>query len=223
MLLLALALLAGCGGGKSGAKSNGEAAKPAVQVLDDAKSAAVGATSLHVTGNIKSGGTPTSLDLTLVQGKGAKGSMSASGFQFDLIRIGNAVYIRGSDAFLEHFAGGAASLFHGKWLKASAKTGGFASLTPLTTPSALFGAIAKGHGKLVNDGLTTYEGQQVVEIRDTSDDSKLYVAATGTAYPVAIVGGKKGGSGAISFGDWNKPVSISAPQSAISLSKIGSG
>jgi hypothetical protein len=223
VLLLAVALLAACGGGKSGAKSNGEASKPAMQVLADAKRAAVGATSLHVAGNIKSGGTPTSLDLSIAKAKGAKGSMSTSGFQFDLIRVGNAVYIRGSDAFLKHFAGGAASLFHGKWLKASAKTGGFASLTPLTTPSTLFGAIANSHGKLANDGLTTYKGQQVVEIRDTSDNSKLYVAATGTAYPVAIVGGKKGDSGAITFGDWNQPVSISAPKGALDLAKLGAG
>ena len=225
VLLLAVALLAGCGGsgGKSGSTSNGEASKPATKVLADAKSAAVGATSLHVSGSIDSGGTPTSLDLSLVKNKGATGSMSTSGFRFDLIRIGNTVYIRGSDAFLKHFAGSAASIFHGRWLKASAKSGGFASLTPLTTPSTLFGAIANSHGKLVNGGLTTYKGQQVVEIRDTSDNSKLYVAATGTAYPVAIVGGKGGASGAITFGDWNQSVSLSTPKGAIDLSTLGAG
>jgi hypothetical protein len=55
----------------------------------------------------------------------------------------------------------------------------------------------------------------------TSDNSKLYVAATGTPYPVAIVGGKKGQSGSITFGDWNKQVSLSAPGGAIDISSLG--
>jgi hypothetical protein len=61
----------------------------------------------------------------------------------------------------------------------------------------------------------------VVAIRDTSDNSKLYVAATGKPYPVAIVGGKKGQSGAITFDDWNKSVSLSAPSNAVDIGKFG--
>lgn len=223
-LLFAAVILAGCGGGKSGvARSNGEASKPAAQVLADARKAAVGATSLHVTGSIKSNGTPTKLDLSLAKGKGAKGAMTTSGLRFALIRIGDTIYIRGSDAFLRHYAGGAASLLHGRWFKASAARGELASLTPLTSPSALFGTIAAHHGKLVNDGEKTYAGRSVVQIRDTSDNSRLLVAATGAPYPVAIVGGKKSESGAIRFGDWDEPVSLEAPRSAIDLSKLGAG
>ena len=217
--MLAAVLLASCGGGNT----NGEAGKPAAQVLADAKKAAVGATSLHVSGSIESNGTPTTLDLSLAKGKGGRGSMSTSGLQFELIRTGGTVYIRGSDAFLEHYAGSAAKLFHGKWLKAPATTGQLASLAQLTSPSALFGTIAAHHGTLVNDGLKTYKGLKVVEIRDTSDNSKLYVAATGIAYPVAIVGGRKSESGAIRFGGWNRKVSLRAPKNAIDLSKLGAG
>ena len=75
--------------------------------------------------------------------------------------------------------------------------------------------------KLANDGKTTYKGQQVVAIRDRSDNSKLYVAATGKPYPVAIVGGKGNESGTITFGDWNKQVSLSAPGGAIDISRFG--
>jgi hypothetical protein len=218
--LLAAALLAGCGSGSSSASSNGEASKPAAQVLADARTAATSASSLHVSGNIDSSGTAITLDLSLAKNKGATGSMTTGGLEFSLIRIGNTVYIKGSEAFLKHFAGPAGAAIKGKWLKASATSGQLASLTPLTSPGALFGAIGSNHGKLANDGATTYKGRQVVEIRDTSDNSKLYVAATGTAYPVAIVGGKKGQSGAIAFGDWNKSVPLSAPQGAIDISSL---
>jgi hypothetical protein len=221
-LVLAAALFAGCGSSGGSAKSNSEESKPAAAVLADAKQAATQASSAHVSGSISSDGTPITLDLTTARGKGAKGSMSTSGLSFDLVRIGDTLYIRGSDEFLKHFAGGAvAQLLHDKWLKASATHGRLKSLAPLTSLGALFAGVSAQHGKLVNDGKTTYKGADAVVIRDTSDNSKLYVAATGKPYPVAIVGGKQGESGTITFDDWNKSVSLSAPDGAIDISQFG--
>jgi hypothetical protein len=224
VLALTVALLAGCGGHGKAAKPNGEASKPANRVLADANAAATTASSAHVSGSIRSGGTPITLDLSTARGKGAKGSMSTNGLKFDLVRIGDTLYIRGSDEFYKHFAGaGVAQLLHGKWLKASATNGRLRSLAPLTSLGDLFAGISSHHGKLVNDGKTTYKGDEVVAIRDMSDNSKLYVAATGKPYPVAIAGGKKGQSGTITFGDWDKSVSLSAPKDAIAISKVGGG
>ncbi len=221
-LVLAAVLLAGCGGHKKAAKPNGEASKPPDRVLADAEAAATSSSSAHVSGSVKSGRTPITLDLSMTRSRGAKGSMSTNGLKFDLVRIGDTLYIRGSDAFYKHFAGSAvAQLLHGKWLKAPATQGRFQTLAPLTSLGALFAEIGSHHGKLANDGKTTYRGAQVVAIRDTSDDSKLYVAATGKPYPVALVGGKKSQTGTISFSDWNKPVSLSAPKGAIDLSQLG--
>jgi hypothetical protein len=223
-LILAAALLAGCGSGKEKAQSNGEASKSPTQVLANAKAAATSAGSAHVTGSIVSSGTPIKLDLSMAGDKGAKGSMSTNGLSFDLVRVGDTVYIKGTDAFYKHFAGAAvAQLLHGKWLKASATQGQLESLAPLTNIGALFAGISAHHGKLANKGATSFQGQRVVEIRDTSDNSKLYVAATGKPYPVAIVGGKQNQSGTISFGDWNAPVSLSAPKDAIDISSLGGG
>jgi hypothetical protein len=221
-LVLTAVLLAGCGSSGKSAKSNGEESKPAARVLADAKAAATSASSAHVSGSIQSEGTPITLDLSTARGKGAKGSMSTSGLKFDLVRIGDTLYIRGSDEFLKHFAGGAvAQLLHDKWLKASATHGRLKSLAPLTSLGALFEGVSANHGKLVNDGKKTYKGDAVVVIRDTSDNSKLYVEATGKPYPVAIVGAKKGESGTITFGDWNKSVSLTAPDGAIDISQFG--
>jgi hypothetical protein len=191
-------------------------------VLADAKAAATSTSSAHVSGSIQSDGTPITLDLTTARNKGAKGSMSTSGLKFDLVRVGDTLYIKGSDDFYKHFAGAlAAQLLHGKWLKASATQGRLKSLAPLTNIGALFAGISSQHGKLASDGKTTYKGQDVVAVRDTSDGSKLYVAATGKPYPVAIVGGKPSQSGTITFGDWNKSVSLSAPSDAIDIGQFG--
>jgi len=221
-LVLAAALLAGCGSHEKAAGPNGEASKPAERVLADARAAASRASSAHVSGTVRSRGTRIALDLHTARGKGAKGSMSTNGLEFDLVRIGRTAYIRGSDEFLKHFAGSAvAQLLHGRWFKASIDNPRFASLKPLTDVGLLLGKVSSNHGKLVNDGKTTYKGVGVVAVRDTSDNSKLYVAATGKPYPVAIVGGKQGLSGTVTFGDWNAHVSLSAPSGAIDISKFG--
>jgi len=155
-----------------------------------------------------------------VKDKGGKGTMAESGLSFDLVRVGETAYIHGSDAFWKSFGGtAAATLFHGKWLKGSATTGDLAALTQLTDISKLFTAALGSHGTLKNGGETTYKGQKAVAITDTTQGGTLYVSATGTPYPIALVGGKS--KGAVSFDSWNKSVSISTPKDAIDISKLG--
>ena len=223
VLCAAVALLvAGCGGGSS---SNGEAKKAPEQVLKDAKAAALAATAVHVVGHIVSGGSPLGIDMTLNRGKGGKGTLTESGVSFQLIRIGDKAFVKGSDAFYEKFAGSAAALLKGKWLEGSATKGEFGTLGQLTDLGKLLDQVSspKNHGKLANDGETTYKGQKVDVLRDTSDGSKLYVAATGKPYPVAIVGGKSGQKGTVTFGGWNETVQLVAPSGAIDLAKLGTG
>jgi len=223
VLVLTAALLAGCGGGggSKAPKPNNEASKPADQVFADARSAATSASSAHVSGSLVANGTPFTLDLSTVRNKGATGSVSIRGLQFDLVKIGDTAYIKGSDAFLKHFAGAAiAQLIHGRWVKASATSKRFRSFAALASISGLFAEIGANHGKLVNDGKKAFRGQQAVVIRDTSDDSRLYVAATGKPYPLALAGGNGKQSGRITFDDWNKPVSLSAPSDAIDITSL---
>lgn len=223
-LLLVAALAAGCGGsGAGGGTTNREPAKPARQALADAVRAATRASSVHVSGNVDSNDTPVMLDLTLVRGEGAKGTVSESGLSFDLVQVGGKIYIQGSDAFWKHYAPSAAGLLHGRWIALPARNPRFAELAPLTSASKLFALVESSHGRLVNDGLTTYAGQKTAEIRDTSDGSKLYVAATGPPYPVALVGGRKHPDDRLGFDQWNAQVSLSAPQHAIDLSQLGLG
>jgi len=221
--LLAFALVAvlttGCGGSSS--SSNGEVTKSAAAVFSDTQHAALAAASVHVAGALSDAGTPLSLDLVLAQGKG-KGTLAESGLSFQIIRIGSAAYIKGTDAFLKQFAGAAAAqLFHDKWLKGSIASGRLASLAPLTDIAKLFNGAFGTHGKLKNEGETDFQGQKVVAIKDASDGSVLYVAATGTPYPL---GAKEGGASksTITFDHWNDSVSITAPKGAIDMGKLGS-
>ena len=78
---------------------------------------------------------PDHVDMYLVAGRGGpRGARRRTGARFELIRFADDVFIKGSPAFYRHIAGPtAAQLLRGRWLKASATTGGsLASLASLT-------------------------------------------------------------------------------------------
>ncbi|HUA75507.1 MAG TPA: hypothetical protein VL988_12170 [Solirubrobacteraceae bacterium] len=229
VLLAALALLltalAGCGGGSSSSSSsssdNGVADKSPADILTATKAASDGARSVHVAGSIVSDGSPITLDMNLLAGKGGRGQLSESGLSFELIQVGKLVYIKGSPAFYKHIGGAAAAqLFQGKWLKASASDSDFASLSQLTDLRQLVDqTLENPGGTLTKSGTTTVAGQKVVGITDKSKGGTLYIAATGKPFPVQI--SKTGSAGGkITFDRWNGPVTLAAPANAIDIAQL---
>ena len=215
-LLLVAILAAGCGGGSS-SSSNGEATKSGSQVLADAKAATAGAKGVHISGTFNDAGKNVAMDLVLSQ-DGGKGFIAQGGARADLARVGDTAYIRASTAFWQKYAGagGAAQLLHDKWLKGSATKQPFMAFGRFLSIKGLIDDYFRTYAKLTNLGEKTYRGQKVVAIKDSRDQGILYVAATGTPYPVAASGG-----GSISFVDWDKEVSVTAPKGAIDIGSLG--
>jgi hypothetical protein len=217
-MLFVLAVFTGCG--SSGSSGNSIASKSAEQIVSDSKTAADGASAVHVSGALTSGGTPVKLDLNLVAGKGARGELSQNGASFKLILIGSTAYISGSSAFYRSLGGNAAAqIFQGKWLKASAKTGDFASFSQLADMRKLIDSTLAGHGSIVKGATTVVNGQKAIAVNDSSKQGTLYVATTGKPYPLQL---SKGGSenGKITFDRWDQPVAISAPANAVDLAEL---
>lgn len=217
--VLVVGAIAGCGG----SSTNGVESKSPTEIVSAAQKAANSAKSVRVDGSVSTAGTQLTLDLQIAEGKGAKGSISEGPLSFELIRLGDSVYIKGSAAFYEHFAGSeAAKLLEGKWLQAPATSGEFATLGNLTDMSQLLSTVLGQHGSLAKGGTSTVEGKKVVAVKDTSKGGVLYVATTGKPYPVQI---SKSGStgGKVTFSEWDAPVTITAPTGAINISKLKSG
>ncbi len=221
-LLIAVLLVSGCGGSSS-SSGNGVEAKSATQILESTKAAAAKATSVHIDGTITSNGKPISLDMELLAGKGGKGKISQEGFTIQLIQTGGSVYINGSAAFYQHVSGSAAAqLLQGKWLKAPANSGELASLAELTDLGKLVDTALSDHGTLAKGSAATVEGQKAIGLKDTTKGGTLYVATTGTPYPVEITkAGKE--SGKVVLDRWDQPVTLSAPAGAIDISKLQKG
>jgi hypothetical protein len=219
LLALAVAALGGCGG----SSGNGVASKSPTEIVAAAKTAVDGASAVHVSGSTVTGGSPITLDLSLVTGKGGRGRLAENGLSFEVIEIDNTIYISGSSAFYTHFAGpAAAQLLHGKWLKASTSNTSFAGLSSLTDLHKLLDAAlttGANSSSLVAAGTSTVGGQPVVGVKDTTQNGILYVATTGTAYPLEITKGGTGG-GTITFSEWNRPVTLTAPANAVDIEQL---
>lgn len=209
--------LVGCGSSSSG---NSIASKSAGQIVSESKAAADSASSVHVSGALNSGGSPVTLNLNLVAGKGARGEISQNGASFKLILVGKTAYILGSPAFYRSLGGAAAAqLFNGKWLKASATSGEFASFSQLADMRKLIDTTLSGHGALAKGATTVVNGQKAIAVTDTTKQGTLYVATTGKPYPIQL---SKGGSesGKITFDSWNQAVALAAPSNSIDLSEL---
>ena len=83
----------------------------------------------------------------------------------------------------------------------------------------LFNQLLSSHGKLSKGKTTTVQGQKVIGVTDTTNGGTLYVAATGTAYPIEI--SKTGTDGGrIVFDHFNQPVSLTPPAHAVDISNL---
>ena len=214
-------LLAGCG--SSSPTGNGVASKTPTQIVAAAKAAAAGAATAHVKGSILGGGKPISLDMELVAGKGGKGKVALEGASVDLIGVDKALYIKGSPAFYRKVAGAeAVRKLKGKWLKTTAKTGDFAALASLTNLRELTSSTLAAHGALSRGASITIDGRAAVGVTDSSNGGTLYVAATGTPYPLEIVD-RGAGAGKIVFDRWNQPVVLEPPGSSVYVNKLQRG
>jgi hypothetical protein len=210
--------------GSAGAPSNGITSKSADQILTTAITAAEAAKSVHVMGAIKSGGQSVGLDLQIVQGKGASGTISEGSASFKLVDVGGNFYMQPDQAFLLKFAHtkAAADLFKGKWLKGSSTDANFASFGELTSIKTLMGSLTKAHGTLTKGATSTLGGQSVIALK-SSKGGTMYVATTGQPYPLQVSKDSGGQSGKVTFSDYNKAFTITAPASSINIDQLAQG
>jgi hypothetical protein len=221
-----LAFLCGCG-----SSSNGVASKSPADILATASSAAQQASSVHIQANSSSGALTLTLDMSYTK-NGAHGSVSVFGLDYQLIRIGDTLYVSGNSRFYGelaqtlsgHAASAVAKLPPGTWLKAMVGSGpgsGLASITDMDGELALI----LGRGTPVARGAeTSVNGQQAIELKQTAKlyNGSLFIATTGKPYP--ILERKTGREhGQTSFSDWNQPVTLTAPANAIEISHLEHG
>jgi hypothetical protein len=212
------AVLVGCGSSSSSTSSSGIASKPPAAILAAVSAATRTLSSVQITGLTTTGGHLITFDLRLAADRGGEGNMALDGASFRIVAVGNTLYISGSRRFWRRFAGNAGLTFAGKWLKVP-ETGGFASFADLTNLHRFFAGALAPHDSVSKGAITTVDGRRAVLLVDRVTGGTMYVAASGTPYPLEIV--KRGALGSrFSFGQFNQPVTVTPPPSAIDVSKL---
>lgn len=202
-------------GTTASAESNGVADKSADEILAAAIEAARGASAVHVAGSANGVG----LDLSLVRGEGASGSIEQGASRFELITVGDEIFLRGSDEFYRGLGGeSVVKLLSGKWLKVPADTRGFESFAAITDMDTLLNETLRPESStaIEKGEVETVDGTEVIGLGGRR--GTLYVATTGEPFPFKIASGDDTGS--VTFDGWNEPADLTAPTDAIDIDEL---
>lgn len=214
--LLAGALLAGCG--SSSARPPAVAAESPEQIVAAARAAALASATVRVSGSMIAAGRPISIEMQLVNGKGGEGTVAIDGLTLNLVAIEREAYVNGGAELYRRIAGPvAAAALHGRWIKVPANSGDFSPLYSLASVQGLIDTTLAGHGTLAHAAPATIEGQRAVAVHDVDRGGTLYVAATGTPYPLEIT---RPGGGAITFTRWNQAVTLQPPPDWVNINAL---
>lgn len=196
------------------AVSNGVADKSAEQILTAANEAARGATAVHVTGTADG----VELDLSFAKGKGASGSVEQLDNRFELITVGDEIFLKGSDEYYRGLGGDAVvTLLSGKWLKVPSDTRGFEGFAQLTDMDALLTGMLRPQSSAIKKGkVETIDGTEVIGLGGRR--GTLYVATTGKPFPFKI--DRSDDTGAVTFDRWNEPVELTAPTDVVDVAEL---
>lgn len=220
-LVIVAPLLAGCGGG-GGPADNGEAARPAAQILKDSVAALRSAESVHMYGSVPSGGDTFGIDLHYNRSGNLMGTISIGGITANVVITGGHTFLKGRALFAKYAGDQVAGVIGEHWVAVPAGSGPggdiVEGLTTFTDFGKLADALSSPSGGTVTKGAaSTVDGQPVIALRDA--DSVLYVATTGRPYPVEIK--PDTGSQALHFASWDVAVDVSAPRDVLDFSALG--
>ncbi len=208
-------LLCSCG---SQSGSNGIASDSPARALARVEAAAAGAATVRVVGYLQRPTRPLTIDMELFRGEGGTGTLQVGDLQTKLKQVDGWIYVKPNPPLLRALVGPtAASSLAGRWLKAPAGRGPLAPLASLTELRSVLLGTLSSHHTLRTVGVRSVAGHPAVALRDVSNGATLYVAATGTPYPIAIV--RPGGS-ALMFERWNQEVVLEAPANPLNIKAV---
>ncbi|MGZ4651332.1 MAG: hypothetical protein ACXV3A_12445 [Kineosporiaceae bacterium] len=206
--------------GASGSTPPGEApwtpapgeTRSAAQLLQAARDAFSGASSVHVTGTAVRGSDAYIVDVRMAGATGGTATINTSGQTVDVTRIGDVAYVGGDLAFWRGITGddNQARQMVGTHVRTGASEGNFASFVQLTQPSTFAAALPDPAKSATVGPMSRIRGTTAVGVRDSSG-STIYLAASGPAYPLRLDGLARGQVVFLDFSDYGARVPLPAP------------
>ncbi|MEU2789583.1 hypothetical protein [Streptomyces sp. NPDC007100] len=215
-----VAALAGCAAEDPDAGTNGVGKLPADKIQAKAQEAARGAGTVRLSGNLVSQGRTYKLDMRL--GKdGGRGELSTKAATFQLLRVGDALYLKADAGFWAREKNAnpskndeaAASKLVGKYVKVPATDPVYKRFSGFTDKDVLLGSLLGLHGKLAAGERGTLGGTRTIRIAASQGaGGTLDVSLEGKPYPLRLR--RAGGAGEVRLADWGQPVELRAPEAS---------
>ncbi|MER8046994.1 hypothetical protein [Streptomyces sp. NPDC094032] len=219
------ASLTGCGTDPDeGTNGVGKLSPTAIE--QKAQSAADGAKAVRLAGTLVSKGGTYKLNMRLKQ-DGASGSVTTKNSTFELLRVGDALYMKADAGFWTHDdasteapsdAGSeAADKLDDKYVKVPQDDPAYKQLRGFTDMGLLLDGLIGLHGDVVKGDRDSIGGIRTVNVKGGADaeGGSLDVSLEGTPFPLRFARG--GGAGVVMLSDWDKDFPLAAPSKSETL------
>ncbi|MFC8510393.1 hypothetical protein ACFT6Z_31060 [Streptomyces sp. NPDC057131] len=223
---LPLALCAGLAASLGGCAAdpdegtNGVGRLPANAIEQKAQSAADAAKAVRLAGTLVSKGGTYKLNMRLKQ-DGASGSVTTKNSTFELLRVGDALYMKADAGFWAHEdptteepsdAGAeAADKLDDMYVKVPQDDPSYKQLRGFTDMDLLLDGLIGLHGEVVKGDRDKIGGIRTVNVKggEDAEGGSLDVALDGTPFPLRFARG--GGAGVVILSEWDKDFPLAEP------------
>ncbi|MGW9453568.1 hypothetical protein [Streptomyces sp. NPDC055632] len=199
--------------------TNGVGRLAAPEIEREARTVADGAKAVRLAGTLVSKGGAVKLNMRLKQ-DGATGSVTTKNSTFELMRVGDALYLKADAGFWSHDKDGAeptkedveaAEKLDGKYVKVPQDDPSYKQLRGFTDMKPLLDGLIGLHGEKVKGDRTRIGAVRTIKVKGGADGEGgvLDVSLDGSPYPVQFARG--GGGGVVMLSDWNKDFPLAAP------------
>ncbi len=218
---VAAALLAGCGKTAStpdatatttpastAPADNGVSSLSGEEIMKKAQTALSSASAYQLKGEANADGGKITIEMKYSDsGKNYSGTVTNAGVAIELIKIGNDLYVKAPESFLQKQLPGGASvgltMLKGKWIKTTSDNKAFGDMANVFSATSLLeikGTVTKGE-------ISTIDGVEVIAV--STPGNTYYVATKGEPYTVKVE--DKVNTGTIAISKFGTAVEITAP------------
>ncbi|MER5359879.1 hypothetical protein [Streptomyces sp. NPDC002785] len=210
--------LTACGGEDPDKGTNGVGELDATEIEKKAQTAADSADAVRLAGTLVSKGGTYKLNMQLRE-KGGTGSVASKDSTFELLRIGDELYLKAGSDFWSHdeksgaesAAGGAAAdKLENKYVKVPEDDPTYKQLRGFTDKKFLLDGLLTLHGTLNKGDREEVGPTRTIQITGgKGEGGTLDVSLDGTPYPLRFARG--GGGGTVTLSDWGQEFELEAP------------
>ncbi|MDX3239987.1 hypothetical protein PV392_30720 [Streptomyces sp. ME03-5709C] len=204
-VVLLFAGATGCAGDPD-AGTNGVGTLPAGTIEKRARAAADAADTVRLAGTVVSRGRTYTLDMRL-RGNGGMGEVTSKGSTFELLRVGDDLYLKAGAGFYRDQVG---AKLKNKYVKVPAADPAYDQFSGFTDKKVLLDDLFVLRGALAVGDHRTVDGVRTIAVTaDGGDGGTIDVSLEGKPYPLRYE--RAGGAGTLTMDDWGKDFTLRAP------------